>query len=180
MNKINQQMYALLAVAIMSVVVPVQAMGNQDEIFVQQEIAMNSSQESPVVWYKKRSTKVAAVAVTTAAIAYAIAVRMGKVASPVTLFTALFCAQVAKNSAGEISADDVQNKQEVPQESACQPVQQDNELDGLGIVDQTKALFAELKSAGSSAISSFDAGAFLRDKAQSFNRNDDLFVNQYK
>ncbi len=105
MKRINQ-IYSLLLAAIIAV--PAYAMDNQSEAAVQQE---------SVVWYKKESTqKIASAVIIAAVVAYAIAVRMGKISSPFALCAALCGTHVAKNSVAQVieGGSKVKNNEQAP------------------------------------------------------------------
>ena len=95
MNSFYRQVYALVFCASVATVAPMHGM--ETEVIDQ----------SPVVWYKKSSVKIAAVAMTTAVAAYALAVHMDKVSSPAVL-AGMLCACVAK----DVVTQSEQNKNE--------------------------------------------------------------------
>jgi len=88
MNRSYKGYAFLLAIAVV-IACPAQGMDNAAEVIV--------SEQTPVVWYKKESTqKIASVVIVASVLAYIIAMHMNKIASPVALFTALFCLQATK------------------------------------------------------------------------------------
>lgn len=91
MNKISVRVNAILLATVVFFA-PAYAVENEqlEVTLVQQQDAVSSSEH--VVWYKKRSTYIAAAAAT-AVVAYAIAVHKNKIVGPIALFTALFCAE---------------------------------------------------------------------------------------
>lgn len=81
---------------------------NETEIVVEQDLISESS-ENTVVWYKQESTqKIASRMVATAVIAYAAAVYMNKVASPVALFNALWFPKSADTQIGDTQSNNQQ------------------------------------------------------------------------
>jgi hypothetical protein len=91
MNSFYKQMNAVLFCAAVATIAPLHGMENET-VSPEQQTEM-----VPAIWYKKRSVQVAAVAITTAVAAYALAVRMDKVSSPAVL-AGMICALVAKDA----------------------------------------------------------------------------------
>jgi hypothetical protein len=91
MNSFYKQMNTVLFCAAVATTASIHGMENEAVSFEQQ------TEMVPAIWYKKRSAQVAAIAMTTAVVAYAFAVRMDKVSSPVVL-AGMMCALVAKDA----------------------------------------------------------------------------------
>src|SRR5260221_10082858 len=109
MNNFFKQMNALILCAAVATAVPMYSMENEsvDTITIEEIV-----EQQPVsAWYKKRSVKVAATAITTAAAVYAYAVHIGKI-SVLALLVGLFTAKIAQNNAlnSDLNNDNDQNK----------------------------------------------------------------------
>jgi hypothetical protein len=132
MNSFYRQVYSLVLCAAVATVAPMYGM--ETEVIDQ----------SSVVWYKKSSVKIAAVAMTTAVAAYALAVYMDKVSSPVVL-AGMLCACVAK----DVVTQSEQNKNE-KQDNVNVPVDtQDQFQEKSDVVTESEKTVApfELKTA---------------------------------
>lgn len=90
MNTISTRINVIF-LATMVACAPVCASENQSVTIVAEQQDPTNTQDS-VVWYKKRSTHIMAALAATAVGIYALAVRKNKIAGPMALFTALFCA----------------------------------------------------------------------------------------
>lgn len=114
MNMVYKQMYALIFFVAVATTMPMRGMEN-DQVVTdasEQQIGDELLQGSSVVWYKKSSVQIAAVAMTTAAAIYALAVRMDKVSSPVAI-AGMFFACAAKDvvTQSEQSSDKVSTEE---------------------------------------------------------------------
>lgn len=114
MNTISTKINAILLATIVAIA-PVCASENQSTIIVSEEQDMANTQDS-VVWYKKCTTKhvIAGLAVTAIGL-YALAIRKNKIAGPIALLTALFCAkkniaEVKDGNKKDVESKDVDSK----------------------------------------------------------------------
>jgi hypothetical protein len=113
---VSKRINAILLTTIVACA-PVYAAENQPTEIASEQQDTAKTCDSSVVWYKKRSTHIVATVAATAIGLYALAVRKNKIAGPIALFTAIFCANK--------KAQEVKN----PNEEKDVPGQQDQNQD---------------------------------------------------
>lgn len=167
MNRFSKRINALMCVTIMAYACTY-ASDSEPMIPEQQELIETQEQ---VVWYKNKSNQcIATGVIITAAIAYAIAVRMGKVPSPMTLlagFAGLFSAtaKAKSNDAGKVAdntvtpfSDQSQNPGDngMKKEENLPKDSDKNELEDRSFSDQAKALINNGKNYAQSLFASIN------------------------
>lgn len=156
MNSFYRQVYSLVLCAAVGTVAPMYGM--ETEVIDQ----------SSVVWYKKGSIKIAAVAMTTAVAAYALAVHMDKVSSPVVL-TGMLCACVAK----DVVTETEHNNDEVKQEEVNVPVDTQEQFQ-----EKNNVVTESDKTVDSKTVAPFEPKSVIADIKKVFSSVMSQYVNR--
>jgi hypothetical protein len=140
MNTFNSKKNKLFLMVALVAAMPLHGM--ESEVVEVVSTEQQSEQETANVWYENRSTQIAAAAVVCAVAAYAIAVRMNKLSSPVALLTALFAPKVVqaitKSPDKNVNVVDEKKKDLPVDESNADNKSDDKLLDQQPVIDGTQ------------------------------------------